>query len=210
MLPWLALFIPAALSRNTNKPQRAASTPACAIKISEEWFCTAAAASVLLRARLRPRSSIYLLLWQTRANYYPGCTRDGSHYSYFLFRLQVAGCPLCNLQNTCAGRFWHWQRRMGKLIFMNRNSFPLIKRTELAACWNSVEDTESTSPMLTLPKKKRLFKWSSSIKFHFEMLPDFTVSVKHLKRNANNYSISSIDSCMDGDTLKTCHQWLPT
>lgn len=139
LLPWLALFISAVVSVNTNKPQRTAWMPVHLIKISEKLLWTAAAARVLLR----PCLNIYLLLWQTRADYYPGCTRDSSHYSNFLFLLQLAGCPPCYSQNTCAGRLRLWQRKMRKLIFIKRNSFRLITRTEWATCCNNMEDIKT-------------------------------------------------------------------
>lgn len=70
----------------------------------------------------RPCSSICLLLWQTRADYYPWCTGDGSHYANFLFLPRTR----CNSQNTCSRRLRLWQRMMRKLIFIKRSCFPLI------------------------------------------------------------------------------------
>lgn len=145
MLPWLALFISAVVSVNTNKPQRMARMPVHLIKTSEKWLWAAAAASVLLRQLLRPCLSIYLLLWQMRADYYPGCTGDSSHYSNFLFLLQLAGCPPFYSLNTCAGRLRPWQRKMRKLIFIKRNSFWLITRTEWATCCNNMESIKTIS-----------------------------------------------------------------
>lgn len=140
--PFHFCCISAAASVNTNKLQGTTRMLVHLIKISEKLLWTASAASVLLRGLLRPYLSVYLLLWQTRADYYPGCTGDNSHYCNFLFRLQLATCPLCYSQNTCAERLRLWQRKIRKLIFIKRNSFRLITRKKLAAC-NKTEDTKS-------------------------------------------------------------------
>lgn len=126
----LALFISAAASVNTNKLQTTTQMSVRLIKISEKLLWTAAAASILLWGLLWPCLSVYLLLWQTRADYYPGCTGDSSHYCNFLFRLQLASCPLCYSQNTCAECLRLWQRKIRKLIFIKRNSFCLITQKE--------------------------------------------------------------------------------
>lgn len=140
----------AAVCVDTNKQQRTATKPVHLIKISEKLLRTTAAASVLPRGPPRPCLSIYLLLWQTRADYYPGCTGDSSHYSnfffFFLFPLQLAGRPLCYSPNTCAGRLGLWQRKIRKLIFIKRNTFSLITRTEWAACRNNVDDKKTSQP----------------------------------------------------------------
>lgn len=143
MLPRLALFISAVVSVNTNRPQRTTRMPVHLIKISEILLWTTAAASVLLRGLLRLCLSIYLLLWQTRADYYPGCTRDSSYYRNFLFQLQLAACPPCYSQNTCAWCLRLWQRKMKKLIFIKRNSFRLITRTKWATSYNNLEGIKS-------------------------------------------------------------------
>lgn len=88
-LPFSFRRISAAVSVNTNKPQRTSGTPVHLIKISEKLLWTAAAASVLLWGLFHLCLSIYLLLWQTGADYYPGCTGDSSHYSNFLFLRQL-------------------------------------------------------------------------------------------------------------------------
>ncbi len=139
-LPRLALFIPAVVSVNTNKPQRTTRAPVHLIKVVKNYCMADAAAGVLLREPLRPCLSIYLLLWQTRADYYPRCTGDSGRYSNFLSLMQLASCPPRYSQNTCAGCLRLWQREMRELIFIKRNSFRLISRTECAARRTSTED----------------------------------------------------------------------
>lgn len=128
-LPFSFLLYSAARPVNTNKLQRTPRTPVHLIKISEKLCRTATAASALLRLCL----SIYPLLWQTRDDYYPGCTGDSSPQCDSRFGLQLAGRPLCYSRNTCAERPRLWQRKMRKWIFMRRNSFRLITEKVWAA-----------------------------------------------------------------------------
>lgn len=103
------------------------------IKISKDDF------KLLLWGPRRPHLSICLLLWKMRVDYYPWCTRDGSHYTNFLFLPHAR----CNSQNTCSRRLRLWQRMMRKLIFIKRNCFPLITAT--VSCGRVEDEKENAS-----------------------------------------------------------------